>query len=243
MRVLSTIPYTMLRLFRNYIVLLLLLVMPILLITLFNFLLSGQVAEDGTPYSYNNALTMVLVFQLFGGSTVMHFINSDLFTDNRARFFAVPFNKTMYAFSVLLCGSFFSILLGIMLMIYTQFVLGLVWQSWGWMIYLISLMSLLSSIICVIFTCIVKKFKLAERLSEVYGVGFVVLAGLFFPMPDNAVFNFLGSYGNPLTLAIGAIEDRGRGNLTEAWFQTNILLAAIVVLFVVMLAVGRRRLR
>lgn len=241
MRVLSTVPFTMLRLVRNYIVLILLLLVPIVLLTFFSFVLSGMRAEDGTPYSDRNALMLVLVFQLFGGSTVMHYIHNDLFTVNRIRMYAVPFNRTMYAFSIMMSGTLFSIILGVLLMTYSQWVLGVTWHSWGWLIYLISLMSVLSSIVCVIFTCLVKNFKLAERLSEIYGVGFVLLAGLFFPMPKNGLFDFLGSYGNPLTLAIGSVTERSQGNLSEAWFNANILLAAIIVLFIVMVIAGRRR--
>lgn len=243
MRVLSTIPFTMLRLVRNYIVLILLLLVPVALLTFFSFVLSGMTADDGTPYSDRNALTLVLVFQLFGGSTVMHYISNDLFAVNRMRIFALPFNRTIYAFSIMMCGTTFSIILGVLLMSYSQFVLGVSWHSWGWLIYLISLMAVLSSIVCVIFTSLVKKFKLAERLSEIYGVGFVLLAGLFFPMPRNGLFDFLGSYGNPLTLAIGAVTERSQGNMKEAWFQANILVAAIVILFIVMVIAGRRRMR
>lgn len=243
MRVLSTMTFTMLRLVRNYIVLLLLLIVPILLLTVFFFILSGMTNDEGVPYFNETALTMVLTFQLFGGSTVMHLINYDLFTLNRARMFVAPFNRTMYAFSILISGSVFSVLLGIALMLYTQFVLGLVWSNWAWTIYLIVLMSVLSSIVCVIFTCVVKSYKLAERLSEVYGVGFVVLAGLFFPMPQNAVFDFLGSFGNPLTLSIGAVGAGGNGNWSEAWLHANLLLAAIAALFFVMIVAGRKRLK
>ncbi|MBD2867134.1 ABC transporter permease [Paenibacillus arenilitoris] len=243
MRVLSTTKFTMLRLVRNYIGLLLLLIVPIVMLTIFSLILSGMTNEEGNPYFNETALTMVLTFQLFGGSSVMHYLNYDLFTLNRERMFVAPFNRTMYALSIMIFGSIFSVLLGIVLMIYSQYVLGMVWNNWAWTIYLITLMSVLSSIVCVIFTCVVKKFKLAGRLSEIYGVGFVMLAGLFFPMPQNAVFDFLGSYGNPLTLSIGAVRAGGNGNWAEAWLQANIVLAAIVTLFLVMIVVGRKRLK
>ncbi|WP_347836060.1 hypothetical protein [Gracilibacillus sp. JCM 18860] len=74
-----------------------------------------------------------------------------------------------------------------------------------------------------------------------YGVGFVVLAGLFFPMPENIFFDFFGTYGNPLTLSIMSINEMGQSNTGKAWFQANILLVAIVLLFIVMLNLGRRR--
>jgi len=243
MRVLSTLRFTLLRLMRNYIVLLLLLAVPIALLTVFSVILSGMVDEAGRPYFDQTALTMVLAFQLFGGSTVMSYLNEDLFARNRERMTVAPFNRTLYAFSILLAGSAFSFLLGAAIMAYTRLVLGLVWANWGWTLYLIALMAVLSSIVCVIFVCGVKSFSTAERLSEVYGVGFVLLAGLFFPMPQHAVFEFMGSYGNPLTLSVGAVRAVEIGNWNEAWFQANIVLAAIGFLFPVMLVMGRRRLR
>ncbi|PWU69609.1 multidrug ABC transporter permease [Gracilibacillus dipsosauri] len=241
MRVLSTVKFTVLRMARNYIVLLLLLVIPIILITIFSFILSESVTETGVPYHYQNALTMVLVFQLFAGAIVMYLIDHDLFKENRMRIYTLPFNQRMYAFSIMICGAGYSILLGVLLMIYTQFVLGIIWANWAWMIYIISLMAILSIIVCLIFTFSVKKYKIAERLSELYGVGFVVLAGLFFPMPENIFFDFFGTYGNPLTLSIMSINEMGQSNTGKAWFQANILLVAIVLLFIVMLNLGRRR--
>lgn len=242
MRVLSTVRFTALRMARNYLVLLLLLVVPILLLTLFSFILSGAVTESGTPYLNETALTMVLCFQLFGGSVVMSYIQVDFFSDNKMRIHVLPFNRTMYAFSIATCGTVFSIVLGVILMTFTQLVLGVVWDNWLWSIYIVMLMATLSSIVCLIFTFSVKDFKLAERLSEVYGVGFIVLAGLFFPMPQSAFFDFMGSYGNPLALSVGAVKARAVSDSSEAWLQANILLAAIILLFGLMLVVGRRKL-
>lgn len=241
MRVLSTVKFTLLRMIRNYIVLLLLLVVPIILMTIFSIILSEVVTETGEPLIHQNSMQMVLVFQLFGGSIVMYLIYNDLFTKNRMRMYALPFNQTMYAFSIMVCGAVYSVLLGVILMIYTKLVLGVVWENWIWTIYIITLLAILSIIVCLIFTFSVKNYKLAERLSEVYGVGFVVLAGFFFPMPKNALFEFLGSYGNPLSLSIGAVHEMGRSNSGEAWLQANILLGAIILLFTVLLILGRRK--
>src|SRR5690606_563746 len=113
MSVLSTVKFTALRMVRNYIVLLLLLVVPIFLITFFSFILSGHVTEAGVPYIYQNALTLILVFQLFGGSIVMYLIHHDLFAENRMRMYALPINPTMYAFSIMACGAVYSIALGV----------------------------------------------------------------------------------------------------------------------------------
>lgn len=240
MRVLSTIPFTLVRMLRNYIVLLLLLVVPIVLLTVFSFILGDAPTETGVPYINEQSIMMVLIFQMFGGSIVMSYVYEDLFRFNKIMNI-LPFNKTMYAFSIMMCGTVYSILLGIVLMVFTQFVLGVNWENWLWVIYNISLLAILSSVVCLIFTFSVKNFKVAERLSEVYGVGFIVLAGLFFPMPNNAVFDFFGTYGNPITLAVGSVREMAQSNSGEAWFQANILLIAIIVLFIFMLVIGRRK--
>ncbi len=242
MRVLSTVRFTALRMVRNYIVLLLLLVVPIILITLFSFILSGMVTESGVPYINENAMTLVLCFQLFGGSIVMYLVHNDLFAANRTRMYTLPFNQSMYAFSIMMCGVVFSVFLGIILMLYTQFVLGVEWGNWPWIIYNICLLAVLSIIVSLIFAFTVKNNKLAERLVDAYGVGLILLAGLFFPMPDNAFFDFMGSYGNPLVIALMSIGEMNESNPSEAWFLANILLAVICVLFIVMLVVGRRKL-
>lgn len=241
MRVLSTIRFTVNRMRRNYIVLLLLLVVPIVLLTVFHFILGEAMGESGQTFMQDQSVMMVLLFQLFAGVIVMDYIHSDFFTPFRKRLFMAPFNKTLYAFSILMGGTLFSVLLGIILMIFTHFVLDVSWVNWIWSIYIIILMAVLSSIICLIFVLSVKKISIAERLSEVYGVGFVLLAGLFFPMPDNAFFDFMSSYGNPLTLSVMSIEAMNESDFSEAWFTANILHIAIVVLFIVMMILGRKK--
>lgn len=239
--VLPTLRFTVLRLIRNWIVLLLLLGIPIVLITFFALILGDSKTEAGMPYIQESTTFMVLAFQLFGGSIVMSYIHEDFFTERRFRIQSLPFNQTLYAFSISVLGTLFSIFLGGILVFYSFWVFNVEWGNIGWAVFVIALMALLSSIVCLIFTFAVKQFKVAERLSEVYGIGAIVLAGLFFPMPENAFFEFMGSYGNPLTLASAAIFEYQAGNVAEVWLNVSILLGAIIVAFFVMLALGRRR--
>lgn len=243
MAVWQTLPFTLLRMLRNYLVALLLLVVPLVLITFFSFLLSGVVNEQGEPYLNENALTMVLSFQLFGGSIVMSYIHEDLFTANGKRFAMLPMSTSLYALSVLSCGTLYSIGLGGILMGYAQWVLGVNWSHTGWIVYIVTLVACLSSVVSLLFTFSVRSFKVAERLTEFYGIGFILLAGLFFPMPKHVIFDFLGSYGNPLTLALGAVRQMQADNLSEAWLHANLLSGALGLLLLIVLVLGRRRIR
>ncbi|MBP1989848.1 ABC transporter permease [Paenibacillus eucommiae] len=241
MRALSTVKFTALRMLRRYTFLLLYLVSPMIMLTVLSVILSGAIAETTQPIMNSAATIMVLSAQLFGGSIVMAYIYTDFFTEFKTRLYSLPFNQTMYAFSIMICGTVFSMLLGVVLMTFTQFVLGVEWGNWLWTIYIIALMAILSSIVCLIITFSVQSYKLSEGLSGVYGFGLIILTGIFFPLPDNAFFEFMGSYGNPLALSLMSINEMNQANAGLAWLQATILLAVIVILFIVMLVVGRRR--
>ncbi len=243
MRVISTMKFTFFRMVREYITLLLLLVVPIVLLTVFSFVLEGVTTETGEPLINEQNVIFVLVFQMFGGALAMAYIHTDFFTERKQRIYALPFNQTLYAFSIMVCGIVYSVLLGIVLMTFSEFVFGADWGNWLWAIYIIFLLALLSNIVCLIFTFSVNNFKIAERLSEVYGVGFVILAGLIFPVPENDFFVFVNTYVNPITLAADAIYGMNQSHAGEAWFRSNILLIASGVLFIVMLILGKRKIR
>ncbi|WP_379135937.1 multidrug ABC transporter permease [Paenibacillus sp. sgz500958] len=241
MRVLSTVPFTVLRMLRNYNFLLLYLASPMIMLTVLYMILSGAGNETIEPYITGAATIMVLCVQLFGGSIVMACIYTDFFTAFKMKVYSLPFNQTLYAFSIMICGTFFSILLGVLLMLFTHFALGAEWGNWLWTIYIIALMAILSSIVSLIITFSVRSIKIADRWISVYGLGSILLTKVLLPLPDNAFFEFMGSYGNPLALSIMSIDEMNQAHTGLAWLQATILLTAIILLFMVMLAVGRRR--
>lgn len=241
MRELYTIRFTALRMMRDYITMLLLFIVPVVLITFFLFILGDSEQQAGVPAMDEMTITMVLVFQLFGGAIVMSLIHVDFFSERRYRIQSLPINTSLYGFMIMLAGTLYSIILGLLLMVYTIVIWDVNWGNIAWSLLVIGLMAILSSVICLVFTFSVKNFKIAERLSEVYGIGAVILAGLFFPMPDVAVIHWINDYVNPLTLAATAIDHFKAANFLEAWTNAGILAGFIIVFFVIMLATGRRR--
>ncbi|WP_078392565.1 ABC transporter permease [Shouchella patagoniensis] len=235
-----TLRFTALRMMRDYITLLLLLIVPLILVTIFSMVLAGA-EQEGMLLLDETSVKMVLLFQLFGGAIVMSYIHLDFFTQMRFRIQALPMNSTMYGFTIMLAGTIYSIVLGLILIVYTSLVFDVEWGSVGWSIFIVSLIALLSINVSLIFTFAVKNFKIAERLSEVYGVGAVVLAGMFFPMPDLALINGINEYLNPLTIAYQSVDAYRLSQMTQAWQSVFTLVSLIVLTFVIMLVVGRRR--
>lgn len=243
MKELYTMRFTALRMSRDYITMLLLLFVPLVLITVFSIILGDAEQGQGNSVPVMDEMTvlMVLTFQLFGGAIVMSMIYTDFFTERRYRIQSLPINTSLYGFTIMLTGTLYSILLGILLMTYTIVVWDVNWGNIVWSLTVIALMAILSSVICLVFTFSVKSFNIAERLSEVYGIGAVLLAGLIFPMPDHAVINWVNEYVNPLTLAYGAIDAFRAANGVEAWTNAGILSGLIIVFFIIMLTTGRRK--
>ncbi|QQK74838.1 ABC transporter permease [Salicibibacter cibarius] len=240
MKELYTMRFTALRLMRAWIVLLILFGVPLVLVTIFSIIL-GDVEEAGTMLRDEINVMMVLAFQLFGGSVVMNYINDDFFTKRRYRIQLLPLNTSVYGFTIMLVGTLYSIILGAILASYTALLWDVDWGNIAWSIFIIALMATLSSIVCLIFTFSVKKFNIAERLSEVYGIGAILLAGLIFPMPDHAVINWVNDYLNPITLSYDAIDAYRNTNLGDAWMNAGLLGGLIVITFITMLLIGRRR--
>ncbi|SDJ23338.1 ABC transporter permease [Natribacillus halophilus] len=240
MRELYTMRFTALRLIRAWVVLLLLFVVPFVLVTLLSIIM-GDAEEGGLLLRNEINVMMVLAFQLFGGSVAMNYIHQDFFTERRYRIQSLPMNTTLYGFTTMLIGTLYSIILGALLAGYTVLVWNVDWGNIAWSIFIIALMATLSSIVCLIFTFSVKKFNIAERLSEVYGVGAILIAGLIFPMPDHAVINWVNEYINPIMLAYEAIDAYRNANVGDAWMNAGLLGGLIVITFVIMLLLGRRR--
>lgn len=241
MSVLTTVPFTIKRFSKNWIVLLLLFVVPIVLITVFGMSLNGVTNEHGEAVIHKTLISLTLVFQLFGGSMAMSYVYYELFTEHRFRLLTLPLSLTLYAFSLISISTVFSIVLGAALVLYSLFVFDVAWGNFLWILLVITCMATLSSIICLIFTFSVKNFKIAERLSEIYGIGAVALAGLFFPLPDLAVIQWVNDYLNPLTLAQAAVFEQVDEQYGKAWLCIALLLGQIAVTFFLMLAQGRRR--
>ncbi|MEK4199185.1 MULTISPECIES: ABC transporter permease [Cytobacillus] len=241
MRVLRTIPYTLIRMSRDYITLLLLLVVPIILITIFYFVLGDMKNQYGDLAFYDTAQLMTLVFQLFGGSIVIAYIQDDLFSARRQRILVAPMSLPLYALSISLCGMFFSIFLGFLLVLFTGVGLNVEWGNVFWVMYIIALLAVLSSLVSLILIFSVKNIKLAERLSDVYGIGCVVLAGLFFPIPDYPVITFINEYLNPLLLAANAISYAQSNLFSDAYIYMFRLGIGIVITFIIVYVLGRRK--
>jgi ABC-2 type transport system permease protein len=236
--------FTIIRMSRGWLALFLLVVLPLILITIFGPI-AAQMTGPETPLSGMTvvAVTYILAFQLFGGAYTMSYIKEDLFAKRKWRMYALPLRIDLYSHALIIACTFFSVLQGLVLVLFTATVYGVRWGNPLWVVGVLLATALLSQLVCLVCVLSVKNFSLAERLSEVYGFGSLILAGGMFDLPDMPVFRFLSTYGNPISLGRNVIF----GHLTGAqpgrlWLSLSIVLLASVLLYPVTVILGKRRL-
>lgn len=197
----------------------------------------------GIPVIDGISITIIVSFQLFGGFYTMEYIKEDLFSAKKWRIYSLPYPVHLHAFSILITCTLFSALQGLVMVIYTQLVYGVNWGSIGLVLFVLVSLSLLTQLVFLMLAMGVKNFKHAERLGEVYGLGSMALAGVWFRLPDNALFNFLTTYGNPVSLGENAILSFvTQKNIDRGVLSLGILLAASAVMALLATILGRRKL-
>jgi ABC-2 type transport system permease protein len=240
----KTIGFTLLRMLRNYIGIILLLVVPLALISVLSLVAAySGVEEQGISAMEWISVSFVLSFQLFGGAYVMEILKEDLFSPRKWRIYSLPTQIHSYAGSIFAASTLFSALQGLVIVLFTKWIYGVNWGNLAFVLLVILSISILSQLVCLILLLSVRKYKVAERLSEVYGIGSMVFAGMMITLPDTAFFNFMAEYGNPISLGRKAIFSMISGADPFVFaLPIVILLSASSVLAVVAILLGRRRL-
>lgn len=236
--------YMVLRMLRGYLGLAILIGLPIAVISVIGLVARGAVDSPlGIPVMDMAALTNILAFQLFGGNYTLEFIKEDLYSARKWRMYSLPYPAHIHAYSILLSSTIFSALQGFIIVLFTRWVYDVQWGNLGLVFLALLVLSVVTQLVYSVIALGINNGKLAERLGEVYGLGSIVLAGVWFPMPQAGFFQFLTTYGNPLSLAQNIMLVLMTGNnLGRGLISLAILLSAGLVLSILSVSLGRRKL-
>lgn len=232
------------RMLRGYISLILLMVIPIALIAVLELLVGNAVDHKlGIPVIDEIAVTMVIIFQLYGGIYTMEFIRKDLLSPTKWRMRSLPYGVHQHAFSIIFSCTIFSALQGLVMVYFTKWVYHVNWGNIGLVMLVLFVISILTQLVYLNLAIGVKNYKIADSLAIVYCLLSVGLAGVWFPMPDIGILNFLTKYGNPLSLGRNAIIASRIGGYWElVLLDIGILVSASVVMGIVAKFLSRRKL-
>lgn len=235
--------FSLLRLIREPIGQLLLVILPLVIISVLGLVIGPYQGMEGVPPLDLTAITTIMGVQFFGGTYLMSYLDSDLLKTRRWRIYSLPINVTVYSSSLILACTLFSTLQGLVMVLFTSLVFGVAWGSFGWVLMVFFIFSIFAQSVHLLLTLAVNNIKLAERFSEIIGLGFLILTGLMFPLPNHPFFHFMSSYGNPISLGKMAVmeilEEDGQG---IAYLGITILLAFTLICMVISAWLGRRKL-
>ncbi|WP_096199903.1 ABC transporter permease [Bacillus sp. FJAT-45350] len=232
------------RMLRNYIGMAILLVTPIALITVLGLIADGAVSEPlGIPMKDEVAVTMVFAFLMFGGFYTMEYIKGDLMSTMKWRMYSLPYQAHTHAYSILISSALFNVLQSFVIVIYTHFVYDVHWGNFGFVLLTLMVVSTLIQLVFINFVLGVKNYKTAERLGTGFGLACLMVAEVWFPLPDSAFFRFISTYSNPFSLGQNMIFGTITGeNIDKAIISFVILIGLSIVLAMSAAYFGRRKL-
>ncbi|MBY0162619.1 ABC transporter permease [Cytobacillus firmus] len=235
--------FSLLRLIREPIGQLLLLGLPLVVITVLGVVIGPYEGMNGVPPLDLMAVTTIMGVQFFGGTYLMSYLDIDLLKTRKWRIYSLPINVAVYSSSLILACTLFSTLQGLVLALFTTWVFGIAWGSLGWVLLVFIIYSFFAQSVHLLLTLSIHSIKLAERVSEVLGIGFIILTGLMFPLPDHRFFEFMSSYGNPVSLGkMAVLEMLVDGGQGKAYLSILLLLALTVICMMISAWLGRRKL-
>ena len=224
--------YMLKRISRDLVSLAILFITPLVLITILGLVADEAMNELlGLRQVDVVAVTMILAFQLFAGFYTLELMQQDLLKDRKWRIRSLPIPITHYMYSILIVTVFYGGLQSYALTQYTRIVYDVTWGDQLRLVPAIFLISLFIQSVYLNIALYLKNFKTMERTATGLGLFSMLVGGVWFQMPDQPILNFLGTYGNPFSLAQNILIDGMRSKVsTEGLISTGILVFLILLL-------------
>lgn len=222
-----------------------LILLPILLIAFFNYVYSSEFFDLGPTLDMSQLLTVLtigfaLLFQIYGSGLSFETLGSDFLTPMHDRILATPVNPRKIVLSVMFTGTLVSFLQTLAVVLFSMIVLHARFDH----IILVLLVLLISVIFNQLLGTVIlfstKKVSTANIITTLYGIIAPFTVGLYYPLPDNPLLNFMKDYGTPMGLAQKAIFGVINQNLLNVLLGLVPLLVMIMILFILIKPLSKK---
>ncbi|MPW25453.1 ABC transporter permease [Alkalibaculum sp. M08DMB] len=177
-------------------------IMPLVLITILGMISDDALNQNlGIPMVDSVALSIILAFQLFAGFYTLELIKHDLLGARKWRLKSLPIAINRYMFSIILVTTIYGGLQSYVITHYTRIIYGVTWGNQGRLILGIILISFVVQVMYLNLALSLDNYKSMERSATTIALLSMLFGGVWFQLPDNIVLNFMGTYGNPYSLA------------------------------------------
>jgi ABC-2 type transport system permease protein len=241
--------FSVLRMLRDPVSTIILLVLPLAIIPILGAIFSNIPFDSGYLKGAPNMMTfvatgMIVMFQLFSGRYCMDGTRDSLLSVRRWRIVAAPCPPGIHAMGILIASTLFSLLQGFLLVAFTRVALDVRWGNLGVVALVLLGCSLLAQLVNLAMLLATRNYGASATLGWMFAWGSAALGGLIFPLPtDRPFWRFMVTWGTPWSLAQTAVINSGSGgSMAHVAVRIGALFALSVLLAVVVILLGRRRL-
>lgn len=215
---------------------LILIFLPLLLIAFFSYIYSNDVfgvgMVDVSQLTRTLTIGFALTFQIYGSAISFETLGQDFLTPMHDRLLASPIEPQKIVASILVSSVILSFLQTLVIVFFAMIVLNTTFPFIFFVILVLLLSVIFHQLLGTIILFLSKKIKTATAITTLYGIVAPFLAGLYFPLPNNPIIQFLQNYGTPMSLAQTGIVGIMEGNVQDILIGVIPILIFSVILFV-----------
>lgn len=239
------IKFHLLRSTRDLLGHIILIFVPIVLISIFNFIYSNnlfptEVMVDSVEVPVILTIGFALTFQIYGSALSFETLAQDFLSPMYDRLLATPVSPRKMIMSVLLSSIIVSFLQTIVIVIFSMIILEARFESLLAVLLVLLLSVIVHQLIGTTILFLSKNVKTANAITTLYGVVAPAFIGLYFPLPDLQIFKLLKWYLTPISLARTAIIGIIKNNGQDILIGIFPLILIVVILFILLRPLSKK---
>ncbi len=234
--------FIFLRMLRDYIGHIALILFPIVLISIFAYIYQDVAEGRGHVVAFLTT-GFVLMFHYFAAQYSVEFIYKDLGTPMKDRLLASPKNIALFPLIAIALSSVIAFIQSLIVLLYATVILNADFPSLIALLPIFFLAILIAQLIAGIITLVTKSSAIGSGSAIGMGILFPFLAQFNSPLPDNIFLNFMRDFGTPVSLAMTSINGVNSGDMQDATIAIIVMIGLIGGLSLMVLTLTRRVIR
>ncbi len=182
----------------------------------------------------------ILMFQAFGAAYTFEGIEQDFFTPFKDRLRAAPVRPVWFLITNMVYGMLISFLQLLVVLTFVVLMYDATISNWGVVVAVLFMGVMFTHTFASLLIVLLKKANKAQTFITLYAIGGTMIAGMFFPLPENALTEFLSRYSSPITWQWISIEGFMANDYSDAFLGLSLLLAAFAIVMVLFVRLSKR---
>ena len=185
-------------------------------------------------------LVFIIMFQVFGAAYTHEGIEHDFFTPFKDRLRAAPVNPVRFLLMNIVYGTVISFLQGMVLLTFVVVVHGAAITNWVLVVLVLMAGAVFAQLLSAFVIMLLKQASKAQAVITLYAIGGTMVAGFFFPLPENMLTEALSKYSSPIAWQMHAIDGFMAQDFGQGMLGFGLVLGAIAILLIGLYSVGKR---